>query len=88
MKTDKVLATRPHKVIYQDGDKVWKVFDANYPKTDVLNEALNQARVEETGLPIPRVHGVKENGRSSLTTLRERLWQRRWQKIRRIWRNI
>ena len=53
MKTDNVLATRPHKVIYRDGDKVWKVFDANYPKTDVLNEALNQARVEETGLPIP-----------------------------------
>lgn len=58
MKTDKILATRTHKVIYQVGDKVWKVFDTNYPKTDVLNEALNQARVEETGLPIPRVHGV------------------------------
>lgn len=61
MKTDNVLATRPHKVIYRDGDKVWKVFDENYPKTDVLNEALNQARVEETGLPIPRVHGVTVN---------------------------
>ena len=58
MKTDKILATRTHKVIYQVGDKVWKVFDTNYPKTDVLNEALNQARVEETGLPIPKVHGV------------------------------
>ena len=61
MKTDNVLATRPHKVIYRDGDRVWKVFDANYPKTDVLNEALNQARVEETGLPIPRVDGVTVN---------------------------
>ena len=58
MKTDKILATRTHKIIYQVGDKVWKVFDKNYPKTDVLNEALNQARVEETGLPIPKVHGV------------------------------
>ncbi len=58
MKTDKILATRTHKIIYQVGDKVWKVFDTNYPKTDVLNEALNQARVEETGLPIPKVHGV------------------------------
>ena len=58
MKTDKILATRTHKVIYQVGDNVWKVFDTNYPKTDVLNEALNQARVEETGLPIPKVHGV------------------------------
>ena len=27
----------------------------------MLNEALNQARVEETGLPIPRVHGVTVN---------------------------
>lgn len=58
MKTDKILAIRTHKIIYQVGDKVWKVFDKNYPKTDVLNEALNQARVEETGLPIPKVHGV------------------------------
>ena len=57
MKTDKILATRTHKVIYQIGDKSWKVFDANFPKTDVLNEALNQARVEETGLPIPKVQG-------------------------------
>lgn len=58
MSGENVLATRSHKVIYRDGDKVRKVFDANYPKTDVLNEALNQARVEETGLPIPKVHGV------------------------------
>lgn len=58
MKTDKILATRTHKVIYQVDDTAVKVFDANYPKTDVLNEALNQARVEETGLPIPKVHGV------------------------------
>jgi RIO-like serine/threonine protein kinase len=31
------------------------VFDAEYSKADVLNEALNQARIEETGLNIPRV---------------------------------
>ena len=53
-----ILAERPDKKIYRDGDRVLKVFDKNYPKTDVLNEALNQARVEETGLPIPRVLGV------------------------------
>lgn len=28
------------------------------PKADVLNEALNQARIEETGLHIPRVLAV------------------------------
>lgn len=58
MKTDKILATRTHKIIYKVGDTAVKVFDKNFPKTDVLNEALNQARVEETGLPIPKVHSV------------------------------
>lgn len=65
-----VLAERAHKQIYRDGDKVVKVFDANYPKADVLNEALNQARVEETGLPIPHVLGVDvmEDGKWSITS--------------------
>lgn len=58
MKTDKILATRAHKVIYKSGDKTVKVFDEKYPKADILNEALNQARVEETGLSIPKVLGV------------------------------
>ncbi|MCQ2450220.1 MAG: phosphotransferase, partial [Clostridia bacterium] len=34
---------------------VYKVFDKQYSKADVLNEALNQARVEETGLNIPKI---------------------------------
>ena len=32
-----------------------QVFDKDYSKADVLNEALNQARIEETGLNIPKV---------------------------------
>ena len=31
------------------------MFDSDYSKADVLNEALNQARIEETGLNIPKV---------------------------------
>lgn len=58
MKKDNVLATRSNKVIYRDGDKVIKVFNDDYSKANVLNEALNQARVEETGLNIPRLHEV------------------------------
>lgn len=58
MKNDKILATRAHKVIYQVDDTAVKVFDTNFPKSDVLNEALNQARVEETGLPIPKIRSV------------------------------
>lgn len=70
MKNDKILATRTHKIIYQVGDAAVKVFDKNFPKTDVLNEALNQARVEETGLPIPAVRGVNvtEDGNWSITS--------------------
>ena len=70
MKTDKILATRTHKIIYKVGDTAIKVFDKNYPKTDVLNEALNQARVEETGLPIPKILGVttSEDGNWSITS--------------------
>lgn len=55
MKLDKVIAVRTNKTIYRDGDRCVKVFDENYSKADVLNEALNQARIEETGLSIPKI---------------------------------
>lgn len=55
MKNCEVIATRKGKVIYKDGDKCIKVFDAEYSKADVLNEALNQSRIEETGLNIPKI---------------------------------
>ena len=55
MKLDRVIAVRNNKTIYRDGDKCVKVFNENYSKSDVLNEALNQARIEETGLNIPKV---------------------------------
>ncbi|MBQ9111486.1 MAG: phosphotransferase [Oscillospiraceae bacterium] len=55
-----VLAQRPTKVVYREGDFVVKEFNESYSKADVLNEALNQARVEETGLPIPKLVEVKK----------------------------
>ena len=58
MKLDNVIATRKNKTIYRDGDLCIKVFDTEYSKANVLNEALNQARIEETGLNIPKVLGV------------------------------
>ncbi len=65
MKLDKVMAQRPDKTIYRDGDKVIKVFSKDKHKSDVLNEALNQARVEESGLKIPKICDVTclEDGR-------------------------
>lgn len=60
MKLDKIIASRTSKTVYRDGDKAVKVFDENFSKADILNEALNQARVEETGLPIPKLHEVSK----------------------------
>ena len=55
MNFEKVIAVRNNKTVYRDGDKCIKVFSADFSKADVLNEALNQARIEETGLNIPRI---------------------------------
>ncbi len=58
MKLDKIIAVRTGKTIYRDGENCIKVFDEGYSKADVLNEALNQSRVEETGLNIPKIKEV------------------------------
>lgn len=58
MKLDNIIATRKDKTIYRDGDRCIKVFDENYSKADILNEALNQARIEETGLNIAKIQEV------------------------------
>ncbi len=55
MYLDRIIAVRNNKTIYRDGDRCMKMFGADYSKADVLNEALNQARMEETGLPIPKI---------------------------------
>ena len=55
-----VLAKRSKKVIYKDGDTVVKEFDSDFSKADILNEALNQARIEETGLNVPKLLEVSK----------------------------
>ena len=55
MELNTIIAERKNKTIYRDAEKVYKVFDQSYSKADVLNEALNQARIEGTGLNIPKV---------------------------------
>ena len=59
MKFDTIIAKSKNKVIYRDGENCIKLFDELYSKSDVLNEALNHARIEETDLNIPRIHEVK-----------------------------
>ena len=54
MEHDRIIALRNNKTVFRDGDKVLKVFDGSFKESEVLSEALNQARVEETGLPVHR----------------------------------
>lgn len=69
MKLDNVIAVRPGKMVYRDGDAAIKVFDEGYGKADVLNEALNQARVEDCGLFVPKVREVtKLDGKWAIVT--------------------
>ncbi|WP_099469081.1 phosphotransferase [Konateibacter massiliensis] len=68
MTLEHVVAKRSNKTVYQSGDTVVKVFDENFPKSDILNEALNQSRIEETGLNIPKVLEVsKIDGKWAIT---------------------
>lgn len=63
-----ILVQTATKTVYRDGNVLVKQFDESYPKSDVLNEALNQSRVEESGLNIPKVLGVScEDGKWSIS---------------------
>ncbi len=55
MNLDRIIAVRNNKTIYRDGQLCYKVFNEDYSKADILNEALNQARIEETGLVVPKL---------------------------------
>lgn len=69
MNLQNMITKRTSKAIYRDGNTVIKVFDENYSKADILNEALNLARVEETDLPIPQVVEVtKADGKWAIVT--------------------
>lgn len=50
-----VIAERKTKTVYRDENRTIKLFVENYSKSDILNEALNQARVEETGISMPKL---------------------------------
>ena len=55
MNLDRVIAVRNNKTVYRDGNRAIKVFDKDFSKADILNEALNQARLEASGLNIPKI---------------------------------
>lgn len=69
VRLENLIAERKNKKIYRHGNLKVKVFDSDFKKSDILNEALNQARVEETGLSIPALDEVcKINGNWAIVT--------------------
>lgn len=64
-----LLIKRAHKEVYKYENSIIKLFEENYAKSDIFNEALNTARVEETGLASPVVKEVTQiDGRWALVT--------------------
>lgn len=58
MNLEKIIAIRNAKTIYKDKDNCVKVFNSDYSKADILNEALNHARVEELPINVPKIKEV------------------------------
>jgi aminoglycoside phosphotransferase (APT) family kinase protein len=58
MNLDNILAERPTKKLYLDGDKVIKLMGTEHSAVDVLSEALNLAAVGESGIKVPKLHEV------------------------------
>ena len=54
-KKDAVLQERTDKVVCRDKDTVLKIFGPSYKVSLILNEAMNEARAAETGLPVAKV---------------------------------
>jgi tRNA A-37 threonylcarbamoyl transferase component Bud32 len=69
MDSAKLISKSPERIIYQKGGKAIKVFEETFSKADMLNEALIHARVEETGLNIPKIMEiVKYEGKWAIVT--------------------
>jgi len=52
------IAESKNKKVYLENGQAIKVFNDKYPKAEVLYEALNTARVEDTGIKMPKVSEV------------------------------
>lgn len=54
-----LIKAYPGKELYRSNDWFIKTFNSEYSKADILNEALNHARVEETDLNIPKIKAIE-----------------------------
>ncbi|MEG1602954.1 MAG: phosphotransferase [Cloacibacillus sp.] len=69
MKLEKIIAVRTTKTVFRDGDKCIKVFDKDHAKAAILAEAAVHAKVEESGLRVPKILEVtKADGKWAIVT--------------------
>ncbi|MBQ9343898.1 MAG: phosphotransferase [Kiritimatiellae bacterium] len=57
-----VLLERADKVVKKDNGTLLKIFGPSYKVSAILNEAMNEARAAETGLPVAKVLEVLKVG--------------------------
>ena len=55
MKLERIIAVRTSKTVYRDGELCIKVFGDGYAKSRILAEAATHAKIEETGLDVPKI---------------------------------
>ncbi|MCM1468821.1 MAG: phosphotransferase [Alistipes sp.] len=55
MALDNCIYKGTMKSVYLEDNTAIKVFEKEYPKSEVLYEALNNSRVEDTGLDVPKI---------------------------------
>lgn len=55
-----LLVERGNKKVYDQGTTIAKVFNTTKPVSDVFNEALNLARINECGIRSPKILEVSE----------------------------
>ena len=55
LEKDTLISSRETARVYKIDNMAVKVFKQSHPVSEVLNEALNSARVEETGINIPKL---------------------------------
>lgn len=58
MEFERIVAVRNNKTVFRDGEDCIKLFKEDYPKDDILNEALNQARIERTSINVPKLKAI------------------------------
>ena len=55
MISNNIIAKRNNKTVYREGDRKIKIYNSDFSKVDVLVSALNQAKIEETGIKMPKL---------------------------------